>query len=112
MPKKGYKYVAKNITRKEFRAAAQDMAACFVPVPGDKAAGMDAAREATSAVGGIVMPTALAPKEFKTGTLGWGAVQKVLIPVNGKQVLCQLNISLSVLGSKQLPEDDNGGAAA
>lgn len=70
------------VTRSEFREQAQ-------PV--------------TVKINGAAM-TAL-PKEFSTGSLGWHLNGKAILEVGGKQVSVQIGMNLTIIGSKELPED-------
>lgn len=47
------------------------------------------------------------PKVFSTGGLGWHLQTKKQLPVGDALVWCQINIQVSVIGSKALPPDDN-----
>jgi hypothetical protein len=42
-------------------------------------------------------------KEFSTGSLGWNVNDKVLMEVGGRQVMCQVGLNITVIGSKELP---------
>jgi hypothetical protein len=48
-------------------------------------------------------------KEFSTGSLGWNVNDKVNIDLDGKLVTVQIGMNLTIVGSKDLPQD--GGAA-
>jgi hypothetical protein len=48
-------------------------------------------------------------KEFSTGSLGWYLNGKTTVEVNGKAVSVQIGMNLTIVGSKELPQD---GAAA
>jgi len=45
------------------------------------------------------------PKEFSTGSLGWNINDKVLIEIDGVPVSVQIGMNLTVVGSKDLPQD-------
>ena len=45
------------------------------------------------------------PKEFSTGSLGWNINDKVTIDIGGKAVTVQIGMNLTVVGSKDLPQD-------
>jgi hypothetical protein len=45
-------------------------------------------------------------KEFSTGSLGWYLNGKSVVDIGGKQVTVQIGMSITVIGSKDLPEDD------
>jgi hypothetical protein len=49
-------------------------------------------------------------KEFSTGSLGWYLNGKTTIEVGGTPVSVQIGMNLTIVGSKELPQD--GGAAA
>ena len=42
-----------------------------------------------------------AAKEFSTGSLGWTYSEKKDIPLNGKQVKCQVGINITIVNSKE-----------
>ena len=44
-------------------------------------------------------------KNFSTGSLGWYANGKVSIEVNGKPVSVQIGLNMTIVGSKELPQD-------
>jgi uncharacterized Zn-binding protein involved in type VI secretion len=43
-------------------------------------------------------------KEFSTGSLGWHATGKLTITINGKPVAVNVNLILTLIGSKELPK--------
>lgn len=45
-------------------------------------------------------------KEFSTGSLGWYLNGKSMIDVGGKQVSVQIGMNLTIVGSKDLPKDN------
>jgi hypothetical protein len=49
-------------------------------------------------------------KEFSTGSLGWYLNAKANIDVGGTPVAVQIGLNLTIVGSKELPQD--GSAAA
>lgn len=51
-------------------------------------------------------PMLAEPKQFSTKSLGWHAGGKVNLVVNGKPVPVQVGINLTVIGSKELPEEE------
>jgi len=55
---------------------------------------------------GIDLPAEV--KEFSTGSLGWYLNTKTTIEVDGKPVVVQIGLNLTIVGSKELP----GGPAA
>lgn len=46
------------------------------------------------------------PKQFKTGSMGYYAGTKVNLTINGKVVPCQVGLNVTVIGSKELPEEE------
>lgn len=44
------------------------------------------------------------PKDFSTGSFGWGASEKMTLIIDGKPVKVQASINLTVVGSKELPK--------
>jgi hypothetical protein len=58
------------------------------------------------------------PKEFSTGSLGWYLNGKTVVEIDGKRVAVQIGLNLTVVGSKELPRDeepagsDNPGASS
>ena len=48
------------------------------------------------------------PKEFSTGSLGWNVNDKVPIDIGGKTVTVQIGLNLTIVGSKELPQDGGG----
>ncbi|HEY2910918.1 MAG TPA: hypothetical protein VGI99_11770 [Gemmataceae bacterium] len=70
------------ITREQFRTAAK-----AVPV----------------VIGGKEMIAMV--KEFSTGSLGWNINDKMAIEVDGKPVMVQVGLNLTIIGSKDLPQD-------
>jgi hypothetical protein len=44
-------------------------------------------------------------KEFSTGSLGWYANGKVTVEINGKPVSVQIGLNMTIVGSKELPQD-------
>jgi hypothetical protein len=51
-----------------------------------------------------------AVKEFSTGSLGWYLNGKTTLDVGGTTVTVQINASLIIVGSKDLPKDEPQGA--
>jgi hypothetical protein len=45
-------------------------------------------------------------KEFSTGSLGWYINTKTSIEVGDKKVAVQVGLNLTVIGSKELPADE------
>lgn len=47
------------------------------------------------------------PRESKnTGSLGWGLTAKLYLNVGGQTVYCQVNASVTIIGSKDSPEGE------
>src|SRR5262249_50386535 len=51
-------------------------------------------------------------KEFSTGSLGWYLNGKTTIEIGGKRVAVQIGLNLTIVGSKELPQDSGTPAAA
>jgi len=49
------------------------------------------------------------PREFGTGSLGWYLNEKITLEVDGVKVPVQIGLNLTIVGSKELPQE--GGAA-
>lgn len=49
-----------------------------------------------------------AVKEFSTGSLGWNINDKMQIEVAGQPVMVQVGLNLTIIGSKDLPQDQTG----
>lgn len=52
-----------------------------------------------------VEQTPLNPKQFKTGPFGWTSSQSTWIKVDGKDLLCRISMTITVVGSKHVPSD-------
>jgi hypothetical protein len=50
-------------------------------------------------------PIAVPVKEFSTGSLGWYLNRKIEIDVGGVKVPVQVGLNLTIVGSKELPQD-------
>jgi len=50
-------------------------------------------------------------KEFSTGSLGWYLNGKTTIEIDGTPVSVQIGLNLTVVGSKDLPNDDKAAPA-
>jgi hypothetical protein len=50
-------------------------------------------------------PTLAQVKEFSTGSFGWHFGDKVTLRVGDQLVKCQVGLTLTVIGSKDLPKD-------
>lgn len=70
-----------NLTRDQFQATAQPLT---VTLPGDQA-------------------LTAAPRTFSTGSLGFQANGKVTIVIGGVPTSCQVGVTVTVIGSKDLP---------
>lgn len=46
------------------------------------------------------------PKEFSTGSLGWYLNAKVTLEIGGVNIPVQVGLNLTIVGSKELPRDD------
>jgi hypothetical protein len=51
-------------------------------------------------------------KFFSTGSLGWYLNGKTTIEVGGQSVPVQIGLNLTIVGSKELPQDEAAPAAA
>ena len=61
------------------------------------------ARPITITIGDV--PTPVPTKEFSTGSLGWYLNGKTMIEIDGTPVQVQMGLSLTIIGSKELPQD-------
>jgi hypothetical protein len=61
------------------------------------------ARPVTVQINGI--PLQAEVKEFSTGSLGWYLNGKTIIEVGGTPVSVQIGMNLTIVGSKELPQD-------
>ena len=50
-------------------------------------------------------------KEFSTGSLGWYLNEKIRIEIDGVQVTAQIGMNLTIVGSKELPDDEKPGVS-
>jgi hypothetical protein len=50
-------------------------------------------------------------KGFSTGSLGWYLNGKTAVEIGGKRVAVQIGLNLTIVGSKELPEDGDKNAA-
>lgn len=58
-------------------------------------------------------PMLAEPRQFATGSMGWNATDKVTIKLaNGDLVRCQVGLTITVIGSKELPPATLGGSSA
>ena len=51
-------------------------------------------------------------KEFSTGSLGWNVNDKMTVDIGGVDVTVQIGMNLTIVGSKDLPQDAGGPASA
>jgi hypothetical protein len=70
---------------------------------------LEKARPVTVTINGI--PLQAEVKEFSTGSLGWYLNGKTMIEVGGTPVSVQIGMNLTVVGSKELPQEAVAGAA-
>ena len=59
------------------------------------------ARPVSVTIGGVSLPADA--KEFSTGSLGWYLNTKTTVEVDGKPVIVQIGLNLTIVGSKELP---------
>jgi hypothetical protein len=57
-------------------------------------------------------PFSAVVKEFSTGSLGWYLNGKTTIEVDGHPVSVQIGLNLTIVGSKELPQEPGGAAPA
>jgi len=69
-----------------------------------------AARPVTVTINGV--PLQADVKEFSTGSLGWYLNGKTSIEVGGTPVSVQIGMNLTVVGSKELPQEAGDSPAA
>jgi hypothetical protein len=68
------------------------------------------AKPITVQVGAV--PLVAEVKEFSTGSLGWYLNGKTTIEINGVPVAVQIGMNLTIVGSKELPQDEPATEAA
>jgi hypothetical protein len=68
------------------------------------------AKPITVTIAGI--PQVAEVKEFSTGSLGWYLNGKTTIEINGVPVAVQIGMNLTIVGSKELPQDSGPAPAA
>jgi hypothetical protein len=68
------------------------------------------AKPLTIQIGEMPQMVALA-REFSTGSLGWNLNGKASITINGVPVSIQIGINLTLVGSKDLPKENETAAA-
>jgi hypothetical protein len=64
----------------------------------------DAAQPVEVVINGIPMMAQI--KEFSTGSLGWYLNGKSVIDVGDKKVSVQIGMNITIIGSKELPKDE------
>ncbi|MFO0809751.1 MAG: hypothetical protein U0746_14100 [Gemmataceae bacterium] len=52
------------------------------------------------------VPQVAEVKEFSTGSLGWYLNGKTTVEINGTPVSVQIGLNLTIVGSKELPQDE------
>jgi hypothetical protein len=62
------------------------------------------ARPVTITIGNV--PLVAEVKEFSTGSLGWYLNGKTTVEIDGKPVSVQIGLNLTIVGSKELPQDE------
>ena len=65
---------------------------------------LDTAKPITILINNI--PLLAEVKDFATGSLGWYLNTKTVVEINGQAVPVQINASLIVVGSKELPREE------
>ena len=50
-------------------------------------------------------------KEFSTGSLGWNVNEKTTVEIDGIPVSVQIGMNLTIVGSKELPQDEGTAGA-
>jgi hypothetical protein len=60
-------------------------------------------------INGVPMPAEV--KEFSTGSIGWNINGKSSIKVGDKAVSVQIGLNITIIGSKELPQDGDGAAS-
>ncbi len=58
-------------------------------------------------INGVPMPAEV--KEFSTGSLGWHLNNKMSIKIGDKSVSVQIGVNMTIIGSKELPQDGTAG---
>ena len=56
------------------------------------------------------VPLTAEVKEFSTGSLGWYLNGKVNLKIGEKSVSVQIGLNLTIVGSKELPQDSTAAA--
>ena len=71
--------------------------------PIDRATFRTQAKPVTVTIGNV--PLVAEVKEFSTGSLGWYLNGKTMIEIGGTPVSVQIGLNLTIVGSKELPQD-------
>lgn len=58
------------------------------------------------------LPLEAKPKVSSSGSLGWSFIGKKQMAVGDARVWCQVNVNVTVIGSKELPVEDRPGTTA
>jgi glucose/arabinose dehydrogenase len=58
-----------------------------------------------SSVAGVVFKK-MRPKQHKTGSLGWRHNDKLTIKIGDEHVRVQVNVSVTLIGSKAMPKEE------
>lgn len=64
-----------------------------------------------STVAGVILKP-MRPKQHKTGSLGWRHNDKLTIQIGDEHVKVQVNVSVTLIGSKALPVEDSAATPA
>jgi hypothetical protein len=64
----------------------------------------DKAKPVTVTIAGV--PQVAEVKEFSTGSLGWYLNGKTTVEIDGVPVSVQIGLNLTIVGSKELPNDN------
>lgn len=70
----------------------------------------DSAKPVSVSINGV--PLQAEVKEFSTGSLGWYLNGKMTVEVGGTPVSVQIGMNMTIVGSKELPQDSAVAAAA
>lgn len=70
----------------------------------------DRAKAVSVTINGV--PLQAEVKEFSTGSLGWYLNGKMTVDVGGTPVSVQIGMNMTIVGSKELPQETPVGAGA
>lgn len=70
----------------------------------------DTAKPVTVTINGV--PLQAEVKEFSTGSLGWYLNGKMTVDVGGTPVSVQIGMNMTIVGSKEVPQEQPIGAGA